>query len=81
MKSEINADMTTQHEFIFVRARNSISQLRRHRARNTNKFVKGADTKRLKANVITAMTWHDVEAERKVGSLLYSGLSFVSERV
>ncbi len=48
MKSEINADITTQHKFIFVRARNSISQLRKHRESNANKFVKGADTKRLK---------------------------------
>ncbi len=48
MKREINADVTTKHEFIFVRARNFISQLRRHRARNTIKFVEGANTKRLK---------------------------------
>ncbi len=48
MKREIKADMTTQHEFIFVRARNSISQLREHRESNANKFVKWADTKRLK---------------------------------
>ncbi len=48
MKTEIKADMTTQHEFIFMRARNSISQLRRHRDSNANKFVKGADTNRFK---------------------------------
>ncbi len=49
MKREIKADMTTQHEVIFVRARNSISQpeLRRHRESYANKFVKGADRKRL----------------------------------
>ncbi len=53
IKREIKADMTTQHEFIFVCARNSISQLRRHRESYANKFVKGADRKRLKAKTKT----------------------------